>query len=317
MLGAMALLMLAVVVLSSGRLFQRSYKFVLCFPGDLSGLHVGAPVSFRGVPIGSVKSIRLDIAGMPSPLMRSSQESRIPVIIELDQTQITARGGKFNLTDPSTLEEAVKNGLRGQLRMESYITGESYVSLDMVPGAPLVYCLPKDSGYREIPTIETTLEQAQGTLQRLIAKAEEADLPEMITSASSAMRGINRLVTSPSLYLAVDSLNVTESNLSIAAANLSRAAVSLRMLSDNLDSRLPLLMTTLQSTSKKAETTMEVTDRTLTALQTTIEPASPVVYRLNRTLDDVSGAAHSIQGLADYLTRNPSALIRGRYADSK
>ena len=62
---------------------------------------------------------------------------------------------------------------------------------------------------------------------------------------------------------------------------------------------------------------MATTDRTLAALTTTLEPASPVLYRMNKTFDDVSGAARAIEELADYLRRNPSALIRGRYADSK
>jgi len=57
---------------------------------------------------------------------------------------------------------------------------------------------------------------------------------------------------------------------------------------------------------------MDATDKTLAALRTTAEPNSPLIYRMNRTLDNVSDAAHSIQELADYLKRNPSALVRGR-----
>jgi paraquat-inducible protein B len=316
-IGAIALAVVAVALLGSGHLFRKSFKYVLCFPGDLSGLRVGAAVKFRGVPIGSVTAIRLNIGDMPSLLSTSSEESRIPVIIELDQTQIVARGGRVNFADPRTLDDAVKKGLRGQLRLDSFVTGLSYVSLDVVPGAPLVYSLPKGSGYQEIPTVQTTLEQAQGTLQRLIAKMDEAGLPGMMTAASSAMKGIDQLVTSPGLHSAVDSLNGTERNLSDAAQNLGRAAVGLRVLSDKLNSSIPILMTTMHSTSLRAQNTMGVAEQTLTAVRTTVEPASPVVYRMNKTLDDVSSAAHSIQELADYLKRNPSALIRGRYVASK
>jgi hypothetical protein len=62
---------------------------------------------------------------------------------------------------------------------------------------------------------------------------------------------------------------------------------------------------------------MTSADQMMTALRTTAEPASPLVYRMNQTLDDVSDAAHAIQGLADYLKRNPGSLLRGRYADNK
>jgi paraquat-inducible protein B len=192
------------------------------------------------------------------------------------------------------------------------VTGISYVSLEILPKTPLVLVLAPDSGYQEIPTIPTTLEQAQGTLQRLIAKMEEADLAGMMTSASSAMKGIDQLVSSPGLHSAINSLDGTEQNLSIAAQNFSRATMSLRVLSESLNSRVPPLMTTLQGTSIRAEGTMDATDKTLAALRTTAEPGSPLIYRMNRTLDNVSDAAHSIMELADYLKRNPSALLRGK-----
>ena len=310
--SAIALAVAAVAILGSGRLFRKEHKFVLCFPGDLSGLSVGAAVKFRGVPIGSVTAIRLNLGNTPPLLTKSSEESRIPVIIELKETEISARGGQVDLTNPNTLKEAIRKGLRGQLRLESFVTGISYVSLEIVPKSPLVLVMAPNSGYQEIPTIQTTLEQAQNTLQRLIAKLEETDVEGMITSASSAMKGIDQLVSSPGLHAAINSLDGTEQNLSIAAQNFNRAAMSLRVLSDSLNSRVPPLMTTLQGTSVRAEGTMDATDKTLAAIRTTAEPSSPLIYRMNRTLDNVSDAAHSIMELADYLKRNPSALLRGK-----
>ncbi len=310
--GAIALAVIAVAVIGSGHFFGKRYKYVLCFPGDLSGLSVGAPVKFRGVRIGSVVAIRLNLQNTSPLLTKSSQESRIPVIIELDETQVSSRSGRVNMADPKWLDLAVARGLRGQLRMQSFVTGVYYVSLNMMPGTPAPLCLPENSGYREIPTVPTTLEQAQSTLQRLIAKMEESDVEGMMTSASSAMKGINQLVSSPGLHAAIDSLGGTEQKLSAAAANFSRTANSLRILADSLNSRVPPMAKALQGTSTRIEGAMTTTDQTLTALRVTAEPNSPLIYRMNRALDNVSGAAHSIQLLADYLRRNPSAVVRGR-----
>ncbi len=47
-------------------------------------------------------------------------------------------------------------------------------------------------------------------------------------------------------------------------------------------------------------------------MNTTIEPNSPLNYQALQTLQDVSAAAHSVKELADYLQRNPSAVVRGR-----
>jgi paraquat-inducible protein B len=48
-------------------------------------------------------------------------------------------------------------------------------------------------------------------------------------------------------------------------------------------------------------------------IQTTLEPDSPLVYRADEALQNVSAAARSLRELGDYLQRNPSAIVRGRY----
>ena len=49
--GATALLLLAIAVFGSGKLFQTTSRYVLFFDGSISGLSVGSPVLFRGVPV--------------------------------------------------------------------------------------------------------------------------------------------------------------------------------------------------------------------------------------------------------------------------
>ena len=54
-LGAIGLILAAVVVFGSGNLFRKTHEFVIYFGGDINGLRVGAPVKFKGVEIGEVK----------------------------------------------------------------------------------------------------------------------------------------------------------------------------------------------------------------------------------------------------------------------
>ncbi len=68
----------------------------------------------------------------------------------------------------------------------------------------------------------------------------------------------------------------------------------------------------MQKTSRAADAAAKQARLTLGAVQTAIEPNSPVNYQVLQTLQDVSAAAHSIKELADYLQRNPSAIVRGR-----
>ncbi len=84
-LGAIALVVLAVIVLGSGRLFQKRYEYVLFFEGNVNGLRVGAAVKFKGVEIGSVTRILFNINTARGPAQMTSNGIRIPVIIELQR----------------------------------------------------------------------------------------------------------------------------------------------------------------------------------------------------------------------------------------
>ena len=58
-LGAIALIVLAVIYFGGAQLFAQTHRYVMFFGGSVNGLRVGAPVTWRGVPIGQVDDINL------------------------------------------------------------------------------------------------------------------------------------------------------------------------------------------------------------------------------------------------------------------
>src|SRR6516165_6379361 len=124
--GALALIVIAILVFGSGRLFRQTREFVLYFDNSVNGLHAGAPVKIKGVEVGSVKDIRLQL--------ERGKEAKIPVIIEIDLEKFISRGAIIaaqTAMDREALQKAiVDRGLRGQLEMESLVTGLLFVSLD-------------------------------------------------------------------------------------------------------------------------------------------------------------------------------------------
>ena len=48
--GALALVVIAVIAFGSGQLFRQTKDFALYFPGEVNGLHVAAPVKCRASP---------------------------------------------------------------------------------------------------------------------------------------------------------------------------------------------------------------------------------------------------------------------------
>ena len=79
--------------------------------------------------------------------------------------------------------------MRAQLDTESLLTGLLFVDLDLHPNAPLDLALVPGSGsLREIPTVQTNLEQIQKQTTDALAKLDHIDLNKMVASITNAAR---------------------------------------------------------------------------------------------------------------------------------
>ena len=81
-IGAIALILSAVVLIGTGQFFNERIVVVTVFEGSVTGLQVGSPVEFRGVPVGTVKGIK----ALYDPDKTSFV---IPVYISLDSDSVT------------------------------------------------------------------------------------------------------------------------------------------------------------------------------------------------------------------------------------
>ena len=310
--GALALLVIAIITLGSGRLFRKTYEFVLYFQGSVNGLNVGAPVKYKGVEIGSVADILLQLEKV--------EPGRIPVIIELDAKKLAGRGFRGNLlVDPDELQRAIDEGLRGQLQVESFLTGVLYVAVDLYPDTPAQFVLPRGSRYHEIPTVPTELEQVQDELRKAFTKLAKIDFDTAIVAMTHAFEGIDRLTKSPALNNSLRSLEQTMPKVDEAVVNIRRLAATLDKNANDLSSDLQQTsavarqtMVEIETAAKQTGITMKEGEGTLASARAVIDPESITFYELTKSLREISGAARALRILADYLERNPRALIFGK-----
>jgi len=336
--GAVVLLVIAVVILGGGRFLTPKSKWVLYFPGSVKGLQVGAPVMFRGVRIGSVTNIRL----MYNPEDLTTQ---IPVTIETETDRWTAFGDEADLAleQEHPLEfkrRLIDRGLRASLQLQSLVTGQYMVNLDFRPDTP-IRLVGIDNTYPELPTIRSEID-------RLQAKIEKLPLDELATKLTAALAGIERKVNSPELAESITTLNEALKDIrtlirnidsrveplttgireavadygSLArnldgrvgplAANLDETLKDTRKLVRNIDGQIDPLVSDFRRTLEAAEKTLAQGKKTLAAVEDLAAEDAPVVYELKNTLRQLSAAARSIRIWADYLERNPDALIRGK-----
>jgi paraquat-inducible protein B len=173
--ASFAILVLALIVVGSGRMFTKPIRFICMFQGNLNGLKIGAPVKVRGVQIGTVASIELRLLPSQGLLRPEVKGLRLPVIVDLDRSQLLARGGTGEALETAGFDSLIKQGLRAQLATESLLTGLLYIDLDLHPNTPIKYVLEPGGPYPEIPTIQTDLAQLQERLTETLDKFDKID----------------------------------------------------------------------------------------------------------------------------------------------
>ena len=228
------------------------------------------------------------------------------MIIELDEDKIVSHGGTaIDLSDPHTIPNLIREGMRAQLGSDSFVTGLMYVALDIEPNTPIQMVAPPGSPLQEIPAIPNTLEQAQEVAVRIFERLDKVDFNAVFTQMTGMLESIRQITNSPGLREAINNSEKTREQLDHTLAGAQQTL-------STVNSQVPPLSSSLQKTSTSADAAAKQATLTLGTVQTTIEPNSPINYQALQTLQDVSAAAHSIKELADYLQRNPSAIVRGR-----
>jgi paraquat-inducible protein B len=300
-IGALALAVAGVLVFGSGQYFKHTDHFVMYFPGSVNGLSLGAPVKFKGVDIGQVTDIRLVLQrddGIDRKLL-------IPVYVETNPAKVTVNGESLELNYEKNLNALIDRGLRAQLQSQSLVTGLLFVQIDFFPDTAINYALPQPSKPLEIPTIPTALEQASSAAREIIGELRNIKFGPMVEDASEALESLKQLLNSPALRTTIDGLPTT-------VKNLDETIVSLRRLSDELHGQVAPLSRRLDSTLANADATLTSVRGAAGSANTILAPGAPLDHELRDALRQVSDAARALAQLADYLERNPSALLYGK-----
>ncbi len=324
------LVVVTVIAAGGGKLFARKEKVVMHFGGSIYGLAVGAPVVFRGVRLGNVSSIGLVYD-------KAKDEFIIPVVAELEPDAIRGMAGKKDDKDAnrSVLEQMVARGLRAQLSMQSLLTGQLYVDLDLRPQKPAVL-RGSDDSHLEIPTTTTTIQQLKNQLDGL-------DLRRLLDDVSAIAESARTVVAGPQLKQAMTDLVAITGNVRRVTAELDTRIVPLT------DSAAKTLNTADRAAAKvgtaadgvgdsarrlggaadrykelvapdsplliKLQQTADELAQAAAALHQDVGEDSPLLNNADDALKDVSRAARSVRDLADLLNTHPDALLRGRPAD--
>lgn len=304
--GAIVLGVIGIMVFGSGRFFRETYKYVLYFESDVSGLSEGANVKLKGVQIGTVKDVLLNVGDL-APLSGPREKFYVPVIIELDADK-TSSLGSLAKPDPPTVARLVQRGLRAQLASESIVTGVLYVKLDLFPATKgLRLGEQVHSPFPEIPTMPTQFEEVQTKAAQFFAELQMIDVQGLVEEIKGAATAARTLLESQDLRDGVARLDETIVTIDETLASIRDTSNSAREAIDPMKNQLEPLLADLRATLADVRTVAGNAGAVL-------EPDSPLVVALQKTLDDAAVTAKTLKDLAAMLERQPDALIRGKGA---
>jgi len=311
-LGAVTLAAIGVIIFGSGRFFAEKHAYVLFFPGSVKGLTVGAPVTLEGVTIGTVTDVKVVFD-------RETLKFFTPVYIEVFPDRVKDIGDysvrQQELETDEVMKLLVKRGLRGQLELQSLLTGQLQVAVSMHPGSEIHYAGIQED-VPEIPTIPTTIQQ--------LAKAfENLDIQGMAEDLRKTLAAVEQVATSPELAEATTSLNQTLKDFGQLARNVDSRVGPLvtsieetlgdtRKLVNNVDSQVEPTFADLQKALNSADLALKQAKVTVASMDDVVGADSALRWELNKTLIELQSMARQVNALVSLLQRQPDSIIRGK-----
>ena len=308
-LGAFALITAAILFFGGGAVFKQRFTAVSYFPGTVAGLQIGAPVTFRGVRVGQVKSIGIRIDPDPT-------HSIVQVNMELVPEAVQRHG---NSGTQEELPALVERGLTAQLVLQSLVTGMLQVELDFRPGVKALR-LGETLDLPEIPTVPSPFQALTDQLQTL-------DIATAVAALQRTLASMDALLTSPALKQTIDGLPALlvdlrqtvktvdrevhsfsatgQRSISETAASLQSTLASVKKLADNLDREAASTLTVARGTLQNADTAVD-------GIKVLVDPRGQTVTDLQDALGDLAATAGRLRDLSERVDRDPSVLIRGR-----
>jgi ABC-type transporter Mla subunit MlaD len=287
-------------VLGGRKLFQPTYTFETYFASSVAGLEIGAPLRYRGVPLGEVSEI-LDSAAVyerdvPLPKRRNYIVVRAKVTLSAVEALQVKRDAP----------ELVKLGLRAQTQLAG-ITGQQYLGLDFLDPAkypPLEFgWTPK---YEYVPSAPSVTGEIIAKAQTFLANLSEVDVKRLDSDLNRLLVKLNEKIGElPVAQLSGDADNVLR-NANATVLRVEPLVADLKQTVDNL----AVVARSLRGVADRGEV-----DRTIRQIDEVIERVDGLMgdnqYDVRVIVQDLRVTAENLRELSATIKRYPAGALIG------
>jgi ABC-type transporter Mla subunit MlaD len=312
-------ILVAVLFLLGGRkLFQSTFTFETYFNESVAGLELGAPVRFRGVPLGQV-----------SEILTSSATYERDVPLDKRREYIVVRG-KVNAS-PKEADQLqrdvmgmVKRGLRAQTQLAG-VTGQQYLAIDFLDPAkypPLEF--PWTPQYTYLPSAPSLTGEIVANAQAFLASLNEADIKTLGQNLNVLIVDLDKKLSEAPVGELIKNANATIERIDgiLAAAPLDRTLRRLDSVSAQVEALLadPGLKQTVGNIAAISARLRKLSDdgdldRMVTRMDDTAERLDALIgdnqYDVRVIAQDLRVTADNLRVLSETVKRYPAGALVG------
>lgn len=310
------------LVLGGPGLFKPKVTVETYFRESVSGLEVGAPVKFRGVPIGQVKQILLSTEAYPGQSTPAADRGALVVV----RAELVGGSGRSIQRD---IDAYVHDGLRIQTQLAG-ITGNLFLAFDFIdskrfPANAIEFNWKPDYSY--IPSAPSATNQIIQNAQNFLANLDEADIKALVANLARLADSTDQRVRE----LDVGAINRATSSLQrtlqqverqLARAPIDEAVVGVRDSAQRLDRLLasPQLPAALNDLAQAAARLRKIADsgeldRLLSNLDRLSARTDQLVgsnqYDVRVLVEDLRSSAANLRALTETAKLYPAGLLFG------
>lgn len=276
-------LIIVIVWLGASKFFQRYEYYVTYFDESISGLDLGSPVSYRGVPVGLVSNIDIAPDG------------------KLIEIQMKIRAGQHIPPDYHAMLE-----MKG-------ITGQRTININKIRQSELI--IPVTFTFKAplplIPSYPSGAVQLDVALNRIYEAVMEVDTKGISNGIVSVLNSVDSMLNKSPVNNILKEMQIQSTQ---SLDNLDRVLKKLEEF--NIEETNTRMITVLDKYGDVADSMkifLPQLTRTMRDLQFMVQTTQ---RDLNLGLQDMSESMRSAKRLVDYIESNPAALIRGRKAEA-
>jgi paraquat-inducible protein B len=262
--------------------YKNSVEYVVLVSNTIRGLNVGAPVEYRGVLIGHVKSVNLLAKRNADRTQTFDDDIKIPILISLQPGRVGLPDSEVGVRLMKQQHQLwIKDGLRASLKTGSLLTGSLFIDFQHYNN------LSTEDKNTKIPDFEINQYE-----QYTVIPSIDDEFTQIAAKATQFIDNLNALP-----------LDEISGNANALITEFTQTAKSFQSVGNDLSAVIEGVNE--QQLSKELKTTLQ----SYTKLSKDLSAGSKGYEDLRQTLSALTKVMNELQPLLNQLKHQPNGLI--------